>query len=108
MQQLFRGTAKIHPNRRGYLVSNTTAYHWEPVNRPAGFGTAQYPQALEVKKPMSEERWWDQEQLWYDVRELPLNTLVQLRDNQGNGLPLQINLEDMPDAGEVAVYYEWL
>ena len=106
--QLSRGSAKIHPDRRGYSISNTTAYHWEPVNKPHGFETAQYPQALEIKRPMSEERWFEQETLWYDVRELPRDTWVQPTDNEGNGLPLRIYLQDMPSAGEVAVYYEWL
>jgi hypothetical protein len=106
--QLLRGTAKIHPSLRGYSVSNTTAFHWEPINKPHGFEPAQYPQAIEIKRPISEERWWEQETLWFDVRQLPRKSWVQPTDQQGNGLPLQIYLEDMPGTDEVAVYYEWL
>ena len=102
-QQLFKGTGKYHPNIRDFFIQNTTAYHLGPVNKPQGFGPAQYPQGIEIWRPMGEK-------LWFDFRNLPWpwNTWVQPKDNQGNDLPLEIYVENRPGAGDVAVYYKWL
>ena len=101
INQLNRGTGSPHPNIRDFIIWNTTRYDLGPMKRGQGFEPAQYPQGLEITRPMGDK-------LWYDFRELPRDTWVRPSDNQGYELPVEFYLEDLRGAGDIAVYYKWL